>query len=63
MKGITNYGGMTGRDMETPAIPVKEALDFHYIKHRVEQVEYLGNKLIKFWNTDCETNRWSRCIP
>lgn len=46
-EGMPSYGGMTGRDMEAFAIGLKEALDFHYIKHRVEQVEYLGNKLIE----------------
>ncbi len=46
-EGMPSYGGMTGRDMEAFAIGLKEALDYNYIKHRVEQVEYLGNKLIK----------------
>ena len=46
-EGMPSYGGMTGRDMEAFAIGLKEALDFNYIKHRVEQVEYLGNKLIE----------------
>ena len=44
-EGMPSYGGMTGRDMEAFAIGLKEALDYNYIKHRVEQVEYLGNKL------------------
>lgn len=46
-EGMPSYGGMSGRDMEAFAIGLKEALDFNYIKHRVEQVEYLGNKLIE----------------
>lgn len=46
-EGMPSYGGMTGRDMEAFAIGLKEALDYNYIKHRVEQVEYLGNKLIE----------------
>lgn len=46
-EGMPSYGGMSGRDMEAFAIGLKEALDFNYIKHRVSQVEYLGNKLIE----------------
>lgn len=46
-EGMPSYGGMSGRDMEAFAIGLKEALDYNYIKHRVEQVEYLGNKLIE----------------
>lgn len=44
-EGMPSYGGMTGRDMEAFAIGLKEALDYNYIKHRVQQVEYLGKKL------------------
>lgn len=46
-EGMPSYGGMAGRDMEAFAIGLKEALDYNYIKHRVQQVEYLGNKLIE----------------
>lgn len=46
-EGMPSYGGMSGRDMEAFAIGLKEALDYNYIKHRVEQVEYLGSKLIQ----------------
>lgn len=46
-EGMPSYGGMTGRDMEAFARGLKEALDYNYIKHRVEQVEYLGNRLIE----------------
>lgn len=45
-EGMPSYGGMSGRDMEALAIGLQEAMDFNYIKHRVEQVEYLGDKLI-----------------
>ncbi|WIV11654.1 tyrosine phenol-lyase [Proteiniborus sp. MB09-C3] len=46
-EGMPSYGGMTGRDMEAFSIGLKEALDYNYIKHRIEQVEYLGNRLIE----------------
>lgn len=44
-EGMPSYGGMTGRDMEAFAIGLREAMDFAYIQHRVEQVAYLGAKL------------------
>lgn len=45
-EGIPSYGGLAGRDMEAMAIRIKESVDFNYIEHRVEQVAYLGDKLI-----------------
>lgn len=35
-EGMPSYGGMSGRDMEALAIGLQEAMDFNYIKHRVE---------------------------
>jgi len=46
-EGMPSYGGMTGRDMEAFAIGIKESCRFEYIQHRVEQVSYLGDKLIE----------------
>jgi tyrosine phenol-lyase len=46
-EGMPSYGGMTGRDMEAFAVGLREALDFDYIRHRVEQVRYLGEKLME----------------
>ncbi|AEE92005.1 Tyrosine phenol-lyase [Tepidanaerobacter acetatoxydans Re1] len=46
-EGMPSYGGMSGRDMEALAIGFQEAMDFNYIKHRVQQVEYLGEKLME----------------
>jgi tyrosine phenol-lyase len=45
-EGMPSYGGMTGRDMEAFAIGIKESCRFEYIQHRVEQVAYLGDKLM-----------------
>lgn len=44
-EGMPSYGGMTGRDMEAFAIGLREAVNYDYIRHRVEQVRYLGDKL------------------
>lgn len=46
-EGMPSYGGMTGRDMEAFARGLKEAMAFDYIRHRVEQVGYLGANLSK----------------
>ena len=46
-EGMPSYGGMSGRDMEALAIGLQEAMDFNYIRHRVEQVKYLGEKLVE----------------
>jgi tyrosine phenol-lyase len=46
-EGMPSYGGMTGRDMEAFAIGIKESCRFEYIRHRVEQVAYLGDKLLE----------------
>ena len=46
-EGMPSYGGMSGRDMEAFAIGIKESCKFEYICHRVEQVAYLGDKLIE----------------
>ncbi|MCL2365158.1 MAG: tyrosine phenol-lyase [Defluviitaleaceae bacterium] len=45
-EGMPSYGGMSGRDMEAFAIGIQESVRYEYIRHRVEQVAYLGDKLI-----------------
>lgn len=45
-EGMPSYGGMNGRDMEAFARGLREAMSFPYIRHRVEQVGYLGKQLI-----------------
>jgi tyrosine phenol-lyase len=44
-EGMPSYGGLAGRDMEAMARGMRESVDYYYIKHRVEQVRYLGEKL------------------
>ena len=45
-EGLQTYGGMAGRDMEAMARGIYEALDENYIRHRIHQVRYLGEKLM-----------------
>lgn len=45
-EGMPSYGGMSGRDMEAMAIGMEESVQYPYIKHRLTQVEYLGQRLI-----------------
>lgn len=46
-EGMPSYGGMAGRDMEAMAQGIYEAIDDHYISHRINQVRYLGDQLIE----------------
>ncbi|NMB02184.1 MAG: tyrosine phenol-lyase [Firmicutes bacterium] len=45
-EGMPSYGGMTGRDMEALARGLRESVDYNFIAHRLDQVKYLGDKLI-----------------
>ncbi len=47
-EGLQTYGGMSGRDMGAMAIGIRESLEFDYIRARVEQVAYLGERLEHF---------------
>lgn len=44
-EGFPTYGGMNGRDMDALAVGLMEALDEHYLRHRIDQVRFLGDKL------------------
>ncbi|MEW6697539.1 MAG: tyrosine phenol-lyase [Bacillota bacterium] len=44
-EGMPSYGGLAGRDMEAMARGIRESVDYYYIRHRIEQVRYLGQRL------------------
>jgi len=46
-EGFPTYGGLAGRDMEALARGIYEMIDDQYIRHRVQQVGYLGDQLIE----------------
>ena len=46
-EGMPSYGGMTGRDMEALARGLYESMDYNYVAHRLDQVKYLGDRLIE----------------
>jgi len=48
-EGFNTYGGMAGRDMNALSVGLNEVTDGHYLGNRIEQVKYLGDKLID-WN-------------
>jgi len=47
-EGFITYGGMNGRDMGALAVGLDESTEFDYLESRVEQVAYLGKKLVEY---------------
>ncbi|MDH3321373.1 MAG: tryptophanase [Flavobacteriaceae bacterium] len=47
-EGFLTYGGMNGRDMAALAVGLDEATEFEYLESRVEQIAYLGKKLVSY---------------
>ena len=47
-EGFNTYGGMAGRDMNALSVGLHEVTDGHYLGNRIEQVRYLGDKLIEW---------------
>ena len=45
--GTCTTGGLSSQDLAAHTQGAKEMLDYHYIRSRVEQTQYLGNRLLE----------------
>jgi len=45
IEGFPSYGGLAGRDLEAIAVGLKEITEEAYLKHRIDSVNYLGEKI------------------
>ncbi len=46
-EGYLTYGGLSGRDLAALSVGIHEGLDYEYLRYRVGQVQYLGDRLTK----------------
>lgn len=47
-EGYVTYGGMSGRDMNALAQGLYEGTEFNVLQNRIEQVAFLGKKLVEY---------------